>query len=90
MIWLLTKHPEAAVDLANEAPEGSFVSGLAIGMLRGHLDGLRHAIHALLSARGLTLSQAGRERLEATSRVDVLDAWVVAAATAATADDALR
>lgn len=57
---------------------------------RERLAGLRHSVLAVLAARGLAVSDALRGRVEAADDLAVLDAWLVAAATAARAEDAIR
>lgn len=47
-------------------------------------DQLRQTILALLTARGLTLDEAARERLETTTEAALLGRWAVRAATVAT------
>jgi len=47
-------------------------------------DQLRQTILALLAARGLTLDEAARERLEATTEAALLGRWAVRAATVVT------
>ena len=48
------------------------------------------AVLAVLGARGLSVSDDLRARVEATDDLAVLDAWLLAAATATRADDAIR
>lgn len=49
---------------------------------KGELDGRRAALRTLLAARGLTLDEAQRARVEACDDVATLDAWITRAATA--------
>ncbi len=55
-----------------------------------HIAVLRHSVLAVLSARKLTVSDALRARVEATDDLAVLDAWLLAAATAASVEDAIH
>ena len=57
------------------------------GRAEGRAEGLRAAVAATLSARGLALSERGRARLAACSDVTVLTVWVASAVTAATEAD---
>ncbi len=61
--------------------------GRAEGLAEGEARGLRAAVAATLSARGVALSERGRARLAACSDVAVLTAWVATAVTAATEAD---
>ena len=75
---LLEAYPDAANDILQHAREES------------RFDALRHSVLAVLAARGLSLSDDARARIEATSDATQLDAWHLAAITATSADDALR
>ena len=78
-------YPEAAADLI------AAVRQQAEQALRlERLAGLRHSVLAVLAARGLAVSDDLRARVEAASDLAVLDAWLLAAATATRADDAIR
>jgi predicted transposase/invertase (TIGR01784 family) len=61
--------------------------GRAEGLANGEAKGLRAAVAAALSARGLALSERGMARLAACSDVALLTAWVTSAVTAATEAD---
>jgi hypothetical protein len=73
---LLEAYPEAANDLLARVEQE-------------HLAHLRRAVLAVLTARGLAVRDVHHARLAAADAAQ-LDAWLVAAVTAATADDALR
>ena len=78
-------YPEAAEDLL------AAVRKKAEQDLRQEcLAGLRHSVLAVLAARGLAVSEALRARVEATDDLAVLDAWLLGAATAASAEDAIH
>jgi predicted transposase/invertase (TIGR01784 family) len=57
------------------------------GRAEGEAKGLRAAVAATLSARGVALSERGRARLAACSDITALTAWVTSAVTAATEAD---
>ena len=57
------------------------------GMAKGEAKGRAASVVAVLSARGMRLSDQQRARLEACSDVATLDRWIVRAATAESADD---
>lgn len=79
---LLEAYPDAANDILQHAREE--------GIDAGRLQALRHSVLAVLAARGLSLSDDARARIEATTDATQLDAWHLAAITATSADDALR
>jgi len=58
--------------------------GVAQGIAEGRAQGARDAIKALLSARGIDLSEAGLERIAQCSEAGALERWVVRAAIATT------
>lgn len=78
-------YPEAAEDLLAAV---RLKAEQALQLER--LAGLRHSVLAVLAARGLSVSDDLRARVEATSDLARLDAWLLAAATASRADDAIR
>jgi hypothetical protein len=57
------------------------------GRTEGRAEGLRDAIEATLSTRGLSLSERGRARLHACTRVETLTRWLTRAVTAASEVD---
>ena len=59
------------------------------GKREGELAGVRHALFALLGARGIALTEAQRAQIEAAMEMPQLDAWLMAAVTAANADAVL-
>lgn len=75
---LLDAYPDAANDILQHARE------------EGVHAGLRQAILALFAARGLPVGDEARARVERTTDAGVLNAWLLAAMTATSADDALR
>lgn len=83
---LLEAYPEAANDILQHAREESIKQGID----QGRLATLRHSVLAVLSARGLAVGDEARARVEGATDAAVLDAWLLAAVTAASADDALR
>ena len=78
--------PHGQEDIVN-AGERLIEQGRAEGLAKGEAKGLRAAVAATLSARGLALSERGKARLAACSDVTVLTAWVTSAVTAATEAD---
>ncbi|MFO0609060.1 MAG: hypothetical protein U0324_38190 [Polyangiales bacterium] len=87
---LLEAYPEAANDILQHAREEGIKEGIKEGVDAGRLAALRHAVLAVLTARGIAVDDAARARVEAANDAAVLDRWLAAAATAATAGDALR
>jgi hypothetical protein len=65
------------------------VEGQAEGLAKG-LQGLRTAIVAALSARGLSVSVAGQARIASCSDVETLTRWLASAVTAAVEADVFR
>ena len=63
--------------------------GLKRGLRKGRVEGRREALLTLLAARGLAVSPALRARVEACVELPCLDGWIVRAATAQSADEAL-
>lgn len=59
------------------------------GLRDGRVTGLREAIRATLRARGMSLTDDQRARVEACDDPDALTAWLVRAATVGRADDVL-
>ncbi|WP_394843657.1 Rpn family recombination-promoting nuclease/putative transposase [Pendulispora brunnea] len=55
--------------------------GMADGLAKGRIETLRMAIEKALEARKVTLSEAGRARLEGCSDSDVLERWYERALT---------
>lgn len=78
--------PKGQEDIVN-AGDRLIEQGRAEGLAKGQADGLRAAIQAALSARGLGLSELGKARLAACSDVAVLTVWVTRSVTAATEAD---
>ena len=78
--------PRGKEDIMN-AGERLIEQGRAEGLAKGHAEGLRAAVAATLTARGLPLSELGSARLAACSDITALTAWVTSAATAATEAD---
>ena len=52
-------------------------------------EGVRASLLRVLSRRGLSLSDAQRQRVQACGNLEVLHAWLDRAVDAATADDVL-
>lgn len=77
---LVVKHDEerAAKEVERAAKDEAHAARVQLE------DQLRQTIVALLAARGLTLDEAARERLEATTEAALLGRWAVRAATVAT------
>lgn len=82
---LLRLLPEAGDEVRAEAER----EGMREGKREGERMGVRHAIFALLSARGITLTEAQRAQIEAATEMPQLDAWLMAAVTATSADKVL-
>ena len=61
--------------------------GIEKGIEKGSQETLRQSIALILSARGLRLTATRRARLDAETRIEVLNAWLTRAATAARAAD---
>lgn len=59
------------------------------GAQRGRLDGQRAALRAIVAARGLTLTDAQRDRINACDDLATLDAWVTRAVTSTDVDAVL-
>ncbi len=55
--------------------------GRVAGIAEGRTEALRTAIVTALSARGLSLSDAGREKLASCADADVLTHWLARAVT---------
>ena len=51
------------------------------GREEGRVEGARHALTSVLRARGITLSDAGRARVEACNDITTMDRWVARAVT---------
>lgn len=60
--------------------------GEAKGRAEGEAAGQARAVFALLAARGLPVSDAARQRIEDCKDTEILERWIVRAATAASAD----
>ncbi len=90
---LLRILPEAGDEVRAEAERDGKLEGMREGKREGKLEGermgVRHSIFALLGARGITLTEAQRTQIEATTAMPQLDAWLMAAVTAANADEVL-
>jgi hypothetical protein len=61
--------------------------GEARGKAEREAKGARAALVIVLSARGITLSEEDRARIDACADVGTLDTWLAPAAQAATAGD---
>jgi len=83
---LLEAYPDAANDILQHARAESIKQGID----QGCLATLRHSVLAVLAARGLAVSDEARARVEGATDATALDGWLLAAVTAASADDALR
>ena len=79
---LLDAYPDAANDILQHAREE--------GVDAGRLEGLRRAVLEVLAARRLAVGDGARALVDAASDVKQLEAWLRAAVTAASADEALR
>lgn len=79
---LLEAYPDAANDILQHAREE--------GVDAGRLEGLRRAVLEVLAARRLAVGDGARALVDAASDVKQLEAWLRAAVTAASADEALR
>jgi hypothetical protein len=60
--------------------------GHAAGHAEGQAQRAASSIFTVLEARGLPISDAGRQRIEACTDLEQLERWLVLAATAASAD----
>lgn len=56
---------------------------VAQGEAKGHVEGRAQALLLILSARGLVVSPATRDRILACMQLPLLDRWIRRAATAA-------
>jgi len=59
------------------------------GRAEGQVEALRRSLLTVLAARGMAVSEAARERVEAMNDVPTLEGWLRAAITAATVGEAL-
>jgi hypothetical protein len=64
-------------------------AGTAKGMAKGMAEGEARAVLAVLDARGLAIPRGARERILATTDLDLLDTWLRAAANATRLEDVL-
>jgi len=87
---LLEAYPDAANDILQHARQEGIKEGIKEGIDVGRLEALRRSVLAVLTARGVVVGDAARARVAAATDPARLDAWLLAAMTAATADDALR
>jgi len=60
------------------------------GRAEGLLEGLRSAVHQIIEARGIQLTDAQVDVVNTCNSPDTLRAWSKAAVTAPTADDIFR
>jgi len=61
--------------------------GRAAGRSEGRAEGIANSIVMVLSAREFHVSEAVRRRIESCTDIEMLDHWLVRAATAVTVDD---
>ncbi|MFO0604700.1 MAG: hypothetical protein U0324_16075 [Polyangiales bacterium] len=82
---------EAAWEAARrgERAEGH-EEGMRLGARVGALEAARASLLRVLAKRGLNLTHAQRERMQACDELEVLQAWLENAVEASTAEDALR
>jgi hypothetical protein len=78
--------PQAYEEVMNGA-EQLMEIGRAEGFAKGQAEGLRTAIVAALSARGMVLSELARARLAGCSEMSTLTQWLTRALTAAAESD---
>jgi hypothetical protein len=57
------------------------------GEARGEAKGARADLLIVIAARGITLDEEGRARIDACTDATTLDAWLARAAQAATSED---
>ena len=69
--------------------EESFLEGKAEGQAEGQAAGLAQAVLQMLAHRGITVSDAARERIAGCHDIDTLNRWVDAAFTVASAEELL-
>jgi hypothetical protein len=81
---------EIAELLEAEGRAEGIAAGRAEGMAEGRVEGEAHALIRVLAARGLTMTDAQRERIIACKDVATLDRWLERAVSAASIDDVLR
>src|SRR5262249_23754255 len=62
-------------------------SGLAEGEPKGHKAGKMAALLAILAARGFSVTEEARARIEACKDEAILDGWIARATTASSIDD---
>jgi len=70
--------------------EQGLKEGLKEGRAEGLLEGLRSAVHQIIEARGIQLTDAQVDVVNTCNSPDTLRAWSKAAVTAPTADDIFR
>jgi Uma2 family endonuclease len=63
--------------------------GKVEGRAEGKAEGKAEAVVAILEARGIAVAEADRARILATTDAETLDAWIVRAATSASAAEVL-
>ncbi len=63
------------------------IEGEAKGRVEGEAAGIAKSVLMIMSARELHVGDAARQRIEACSDVEMLEHWLVRAATAASAED---
>ncbi len=61
--------------------------GLAQGKLEGKAEGKAEALHAILAARSFHVPDTLEQRIRACTDPDILQLWLVRAATASTVED---
>lgn len=67
-----------------------FERGVKTGRVVGAIHALHDALLVVLQSRGLRVTEAQRARIASTDERATLDAWLSAAATAATTGEVLR
>ncbi len=86
--WVYKQGVEKGIE---EGIEKGIEEGIEKGIEKGRQEGrqetLRQSIALILTARGLRLTATRRAQLDAETRIEVLNAWLTRAATAARAAD---
>ena len=78
---------EGAREVVMTEGERLIQQGEALGIAKGRAEGRAASPFAVLSARGLEVSEVARGRIESCSDVSTLDRWLARAVTAQSVDD---
>ena len=84
---MLKVRAPAAEALTMTIAEQLRAEGRTEGRTEGRAEGTAKSVLMIMGARGLHVGDAARQRIEACSDVEMLEHWLVRAATAASAED---